>query len=247
MDLTDEQIKKQTHFQEKYFKSKIIRPDIKWLFFDVGGVLIDTSLYGKWRLKRIFSIIKKYNPKISKKYFTSILPKVSRTIGNLDKNIFYLFLDKNIAEKVQKDFDQEKEKELKYYWQISKPRSEAKKILEVLSKNYKLGLIANQPVIIRDKLKRAGLLKYFSSAKVSDDFKFYKPDLRLFRKILKDAQANPKKSVMIDDNIERGLVPAKKLGMTTVWLKTSRRKNTPKNMVNFEINSLADLLKIFNL
>jgi len=238
MNLTDKKIKKQ-------FEPAIIRQKINWLFFDVGGVLINTSLYSKWRMKRIFLIIKKYNPKIYKENFIALLPEAGKAIGSLDKNIFHFFLEKNIVEKAQKDFNQEKEQELKYYWQTSKPRPEAKHVLEKLSRNYKLGLIANQPIIVRDKLKKAGLLKYFSSTRVSDDYKLYKPDTLLFQKILKDAQADPKQSVMIDDNIERGLIPAKKLGMTTVWLNTSNRKNIPKNAVDFEIKNLKELLKIF--
>ena len=49
---------------------------------------------------------------------------------------------------------------------------------------------------------------------------------------------------MIDDNIERGLMPAKKLGMKTIWFDWGIRKDYP-DWIDYKIQKLEDLLQIF--
>ena len=63
--------------------------------------------------------------------------------------------------------------------------------------------------------------------------------------VLKDAQAEFSESAMIDDNIERSLDVAKQLGMITIFYNTNHRKDIPKNIVDFIIYFLNDLLKFF--
>jgi FMN phosphatase YigB (HAD superfamily) len=65
----------------------------------------------------------------------------------------------------------------------------------------------------------------------------------LFHAIFEQTQANPVNSVMIDDNIERGLLPAHEFQMKTCWYKLS--DEAMPSWVDFEIRSLSDLLAIF--
>ncbi len=112
-----------------------------------------------------------------------------------------------------------------------------------LSRSYKLGIIANQHHSIINKLEKAGLLNYFTLADVSEDYHFEKPDPRLFTAVFSATGAIPTRSIMIDDNIERGLAPAKKFGMTTVWYKL-REYSKPLSSVDYTITNLIELENI---
>ncbi len=74
-------------------------------------------------------------------------------------------------------------------------------------------LIANQHESIRKKLDEAGVLQYFTHTTVSNEYKLEKPDSRIFSSVLEEVGVDSKNTVMIDDNIERGLIPAKEIGM----------------------------------
>ena len=106
-----------------------------------------------------------------------------------------------------------------------------------------MGLLANQPVSVKEKLDKAGVLQYFKFQDVSENFNLRKPDPEFFKAIFKAAGADPKESAIIDDNIERGLIPAKKLGMTTVWFKLEDREAV--NDIDFAVSNLNALLDIF--
>lgn len=88
-------------------------------------------------------------------------------------------------------------------------------------------------------------MQYFEHTGVSGDFHLEKPNPDYFRNVFEITGADPKTSVLIDDNVERGLVPAKSFGMTTVWYKFGERNGIPENIVDYEVGNLRDLLKIF--
>ena len=215
---------------------------ISWIFFDAGGVLLDETKHEERRIELISKLVKEYKPDIAETDILKVRPKASGMLGGLTTNMIKLLLpDKNQQElaiaKVKalgKSADQ---------CGYAFVRPEAKNVVEKLSKNYNLGLLANQPQAIKEKLEKAGLLQYFKFKNVSEDFNLRKPDPEFFKAIFKGTGADPNKSVIIDDNIERGLIPAKKLGMTTVWFKLEDRKVI--NDIDFTATSLNELLKIF--
>ena len=212
---------------------------IKWIFFDIGGVLVDDSEYENRRIDSIYKTVKNYRPDITKKDILEVRPKASGMLGGLTANIVSLFLkEEDKRQTVLRDIDKN--------WRnrdISAVRPEAKNILEKLSEKYNLGLMANQPVKVRERLERSDLLKYFRIKKVSEDFNLSKPDPAFFKLILQKCNTNPEQVAIIDDNIERGLIPAKKLGMTTVWFKLEER-DVPDS-VGYAVSNLDGLLDIF--
>lgn len=119
-----------------------------------------------------------------------------------------------------------------------------REVLETLAQEYKLGIIANQSTEARQKLIEADILSYFDFVGISHELKLSKPDPWIFEAAFEATGATPGKSVMIDDNIERGLAPAKKLGMKVVWYDLGTRKDPP-DWIDFRIENLDDLLSIF--
>ena len=132
-----------------------------------------------------------------------------------------------------------------YSADLTQIRPDAELVLQKLSQKYQLGIIANQQKEAIGLLENAGLEKYFYHFKVSDHHGVKKPDPRYFEAVLKETGADPKRSAMIDDNLVRGLMPAKKIGMKTVWFKRNDFQNNKDRTADFTVNNLSELLNIF--
>lgn len=215
---------------------------IKWIFFDIGNVINDESNYDEWVKKTIIKRARKIKPEITEQDFHKARIEASKMPDSLTKNILEILTgNKEEAEKIYNEMNPRKQIVL----QSLPIRPEAKETLEKLSKEYFLGIIANQPSGIKDWLRQEGILGFFKVVGIAGDYGLQKPDPEFFKAVLKDAQTEFSESAMIDDNIERSLDIAKQLGMTTIFYNTNHRKDIPKNTVDFTIYSLTDLLKIF--
>ena len=93
------------------------------------------------------------------------------------------------------------------------------KTLELLSTQYKLGIIANQQSGLQDRLKALGIGPYFSVVVGSGDVGMKKPDPAVFKEALARAQCPPDQAVMIGDRLDNDILPAQSLGMKTVWVR----------------------------
>ena len=215
---------------------------INWLFFDAGGVLLDETQHEQQRINLILEVVKEYKSEINREAVSKIRPEASTMLGGLTTNMIRLL----VPDQIQQESAIKKVKTLGKradQCDYAFVRPEAKGVVENLSEKYNLGLLANQPISTKEKLKQAGVLQYFKFQDVSEDFKLKKPDPEFFKAIFKATGADPRKSAIIDDNIERGLIPAKKLGLTTVWFKLEDR-TIPKS-IDFTITKLNELLEIF--
>ena len=213
----------------------------EWLFFDVGGVLIGDDATEKWRIDNVFDIAKKYRSDLTREMVVGALPEASSINDDLSRNFFVVLLKEpgQVKEAVTEIYKRYKEMD---YFSNSPIKPDAQVALEGLRRRYKLGLIANQNIRVKENLKN--LLPYLKFSGVSDDFGLIKPDPLYFKMVFDQTGAHPRNSVMIDDNIERGLIPAKNLGMTTVWFKNYERE-VPSRVVDYTIRSLSELLLIF--
>jgi 8-oxo-dGTP diphosphatase len=224
------------------------KPQIKWIFFDVGGVLLIDSRTEALRVKYLLKVIKQWDEKVTLSQIRDVIPKASGMIGKQNDNILSLFIKNKKALHAASEQMKIFWKENVRYVENSNVDPEAKAVLRELSKTYKLGILANQPLSAKEELEKAGLNKFFEHFSVSAEHGLEKPDPKFFKAIFKASGANPKESIMIDDNIERGLLPAKKFGMTTIWYKNKNRKNRkdiPKSKIDHTVTSFHGLLKIF--
>lgn len=216
--------------------------NIDWIFFDVGGVILDDHLYEKTRIDELFHVIHIFDSRVTRQQVADAMPAASARVGQINENILSMFIPD--ISKLHMARNMMAGKRQIMYKNRGVVRPEALEVLSALSQNYNLGLIANQPKSSRDLLASSGLDKFFNHFKVSDDHGLAKPDVLYFKTVLKENGAEAQNSIMIDDNIERGLLPAKRLGMTTVWFKTSDRNDPPLASVDCTITNLKELLKI---
>ncbi len=119
------------------------------------------------------------------------------------------------------------------------------KILEVLSRNYKLALAGNQPSAVKKVLEKYGVLKFFAVTEVSEDIGISKPDPSFFENILKKLDLRPQEAIMVGDRFDNDIIPAKKLGMKTILVKVGvyaiLEPRTPDEKPDATVKSVKEL------
>ncbi len=172
--------------------------EIKWLFFDVGSTIMNEQIAYEHRLR---DIANSANISFEKVYEMAM--------------VYY---------KLNKKGDLEAAKELgvtlpKWYKEDEILYDDAIQCFETLSKKYKIGIIANQSLGTEERLRNHGILKYINLVVASAEEGVAKPDRRIFEIALERSNCESVDSVMIGDRIDNDIVPAKRMGMNTIWIK----------------------------
>ncbi len=203
---------------------------IQWLFFDVGSTLMNEEKAYLHRLKDIANAV---NEPIDKIYDMAIAFYKENKKGDLEvMNLYGL-------------------PKLKWYKEDEELYTDTVFVLDELSKRYQIGVIANQSLGTAERLKQKGILKYIDLVIASAEEGAAKPDKRIFEIALQRANCRPENAVMIGDRVDNDIVPAKKLGMKTVWIKQGFSKYwkivDQEEIADYEIDNLTTLLSILDL
>ncbi|MBQ7491741.1 MAG: HAD family hydrolase [Clostridia bacterium] len=115
------------------------------------------------------------------------------------------------------------------------------------SRGYRLGVIANQAPGLSERLKAWGLDEFFDVVVSSSEVGVSKPDRAIFARALSLAECHPEQAVMIGDRPDNDLVPAKALGMGTVWVRQGLAALMPEDCpaADCAIPDLAAVAEIF--
>ena len=201
------------------------KDEIKWLFFDVGSTLVDESRVYEDRMKK-------------KAELSGITPQ------QIYENAISLY-------RRNKKGDLEIAKQLgielpKWESQYEKLYTDSEDCLKGLSRNYEIGIIANQPLGTSERLENLGVRKYIDLIIASAEEGVSKPDRRIFEIALERSRCRPENAVMIGDRIDNDIVPAKQLGMKTIWIKQGFGSlwtvMDESEKADIEVNNLSDIL-----
>ncbi len=208
--------------------------------FDLYGTLVDirTDEHGKECWERTAEIFHEngaeYLPKeLEKRYFEVVSELEHETDIDLKKvypeiDILRAFrilyrekgasADGELAEKTAVVFRQASTKFIRLYPNVVR-------LLSGLSEDgARVILLSNaQAAFTRPELRQLGLDGLFDKIFLSSDFGIKKPDLRFFGAALKDL--DPQRTVMVGNDMTCDIEPAKKLGLSTVYV---RSKISPK-------------------
>lgn len=199
--------------------------DIQWLFFDIGSTLVDES---KAYEHRIRDTIK--NSDISYEQFCNAMIGFAKQGLNAYNEAVRLFgLNRTTWHS---------EDEFLYPETIS--------TLDALSKQYKIGIIANQLPGAQERLNQMGIGKYIELTVSSAEAGVAKPYPAIFRLALEHADCTAENSFMIGDRLDNDIIPAKQLGMHTIWLRQGLGgmadiKNA-ENIADHTVESIGDIL-----
>ena len=201
--------------------------NIEWLFFDVGSTLVDESLAYE---KRMRSVAQSAN--VTYEYVYETAMEFYRQNKKGDLETFKLL---NV-EKPQWPT----ETEILY--------SDTEECLKKLSKKYKIGIIANQSLGTEKRLENFGILKYINLVIASAEEGVAKPDKRIFEIALERSNCAPANAVMIGDRIDNDIVPAKRMGMKTIWIEQGFGKfwniANESEKADFVVDNLTEICNI---
>lgn len=121
-------------------------------------------------------------------------------------------------------------------------------VLRILSKQFRLGIIANQNSDLIERLRKWEIDEYFSTIISSADYGFYKPDKRLFSAALEQSGCSACNAVMVGDRLDNDILPANELGFITVHIKQGFGKMQVAQSTNYQptyaVNNLTELLQL---
>ena len=202
--------------------------NIKWIFFDVGSTLVDETEAYNHRAREMIS-----GTGITFKEFDDI--RIALAKLGLDGNsaaIKYFGLTKT-----------------PWHSEDELPYSDIQSTLAALiDKGYKLGIIANQKLGTKECLDSWGLPQYFDVIAASAEIGYAKPDKEIFEKAFELAKCTAAESMMVGDRLDNDIIPAKSLGMKTVWIKNglAQHQNIElgEGVADYQIHSLSEILLI---
>ncbi len=201
---------------------------VKWIFFDVGSTLVDETEAYDHRVREMIA-----GTNITFKEFDDA--RIALAQRGLDGNSAAI-----------KHFGLTK---TPWHSEDEVPYSDAQSTLVALrDKDYKLGIIANQKLGTEERLEYWGLRQYLDVIAASAEIGYAKPDKEIFEKAFELAECTAEESVMVGDRLDNDIIPAKAIGMKTVWVKNGLAKyqsaELGEGVADYQIGSLSELLLI---
>ena len=206
----------------------MILANIKWIFFDIGSTLVDESVAYQNRIERTIA-----GTNVTYDDFYNKMVEISK----YNQSGYNKALEAYGLKTVPWNSDDE----------FVYPETE--NCLSELSKYYRIGIIANQNLGSEERLEKLGLLKHIDLVIASAEEDVAKPDLRIFQIALARADCKPEEAIMVGDRIDNDIIPANKIGMTTVWIKQGfgsyAEPKTVEEQPDYIVNSLAEITEVF--
>ena len=191
---------------------------VRWVFFDVGNVLLDEDPLTYLSFLRHAEEVCKARPGWT---FQDVLAarEAYAEAGSrwpVHEAVVSVLGDEECASVWAKT-----EREVRArFAELSPPVPGAAEMIgRVARDGYRLGLIANQGREARERLDSLGVLDVFEVVALSEELGHYKPDPALFLHALRSAGAAPGDCLMVGDRLDNDVAPAAALGMSTAWVR----------------------------
>ena len=115
-------------------------------------------------------------------------------------------------------------------------------LLRRLNHAYRLGVVSNFYGNVDVLCREAGLAESLDAILDSTQLGISKPDPEIFRIAVRKLGVSPEEAIFVGDSYERDMMPAKRLGMKTIWLKgPNPRLPEDPEPVDCIISSLPEL------
>lgn len=207
--------------------------EVKCIFFDIGCTLVNEDKVWIERCREQAATLQAQSMGITAKVLMEDLQIASVLLMPPWKYVIEKYGFKQSA---------------KYKSEFETLYDDTRLVLEILSKRFILGIIANQNGNLSERLHGWQIDKYFTTVISSSDYGFSKPDERLFSAALDKCGCASNDTVMVGDRLDNDIMPAKKLGFQTVRIKQGfAKKQIPPSVIyepTYEIDSLSEILKL---
>jgi HAD superfamily hydrolase (TIGR01509 family) len=217
---------------------------IRWVFLDLGGVLLDESEYHAYMFREVRELIAARGVALTEDAFADgVREVVSGDSPSFGFDLPFHFLrDRGAAEAIAGEFEERvRGKDAA----LNRLRPDAVDVVEALHEKFSLGVVANQRPTMASFLDESGLSRWFEVVVISGVEGVGKPDPAIYRLALERAFCDPREAVMVGDRVDNDVVPAKALGMWTIRLRdgtwASQVSRTEAESPDREIGRLAEL------
>lgn len=206
---------------------------IKWIFFDIGNVILNDDPAMAFFYHEIFQAIQKNGRRVT---LDEVLAARARSIlvernGKHYEAVMKQFLDDGTWQKV----DKRSRRMLAENWaELSPLLPGIVPVIQRLAEKFSLGIIANQPREVVAILENMGLLQYFQVHGISQIVGKSKPHPDFFNWALEQANCQPSEAIMIGDRVDNDIKPARSIGMKTIWLPLPLDKKGYEPKTDFE-------------
>ena len=195
------------------------RPDIRVVLLDIGGVMYDDSVYARsWSRALRASGADFTDEEFDAEYAAARAAQAGSFRRRLTERFLGPGADIEPIERLARET---------WAYPSEALYADVLPCLEVLAERYRLGILANQPSLVRRALARDGIDRFMEVWGVSDDVGFAKPDPRLFAHVLYLAGEASPHVVMVGDRLDYDVRPARRTGMRTVWLLRGEAPDDP--------------------
>lgn len=190
---------------------------IRWVFLDVGNVLLDEDPLGYVNARVHWEDARRIRPDLG---FTDLLAARERFVASGSRWPLFEAIHPILGDEGCASAWARAEAAIRpRFAELSPLIWGASDVVARLSRRFRLGLIANQSNECREALERLGLLDAFEVVALSEEIGRPKPDLGLFRHAFELARAEPRDCGMVGDRLDNDIIPASELGMKTVWVR----------------------------
>lgn len=129
---------------------------------------------------------------------------------------------------------------LKHRFEDIKLYEDVLPVLHEFRRKYTIGLLSNG----NSYPERCGLEGIFQFIVFSQDYEVEKPDPEIYRIALKKAGCSKGELLNVGDSLENDVIGAKNAGIKSIWLNRNQNKINPETVIEYEIQSLMELLDI---
>ncbi|MHB8442910.1 MAG: HAD family hydrolase [Patescibacteria group bacterium] len=217
--------------------------NIKFIYFDLIGVLVEKNSIEKETMAGIIGISKEVFIKEYIRYIKEHKDE-KRLIKDIEsEKLFFEELFKEVCKNVGRAYNKEFINVLIHLetHKDFKLTDNVKLVLSILQEKYKLGLLSNaypsRRVAILDKQK---LSDFFNVIILSSEAGYMKPDLNIYKYAISQSEVMPSQILFIDDNIKM-LEGAKSAGIENLIL-FSKKDAQFRNIQKFK--ELLEILPV---
>ncbi len=126
--------------------------------------------------------------------------------------------------------------------------AESREVLSILASRFRLGVISNFYGNLDRILADAGMRNLFATVIDSARLGVFKPERGIFEAALEALAIPPEQAAMIGDSLDKDCIPARSLGMKTVWLRPlpggSGDNSGDSRLVDLTIGTLRELVEL---
>jgi HAD superfamily hydrolase (TIGR01549 family) len=120
----------------------------------------------------------------------------------------------------------------------------SREVLAALSGRFRMGVVSNFYGNLENIFVEADLARFFATIADSSRIGIFKPAPGIFLAALKQLDAQPAETAMVGDSLSKDCGPARKLGITAIWLRhpgVGSVNADASEAADFTIETLAEL------